>query len=329
MGDIIINGVVLFLSIALLIRGGLYAVRSTSAIAAVFGVSAFALSFILMSLATTLPDFAVAVNAALNKNTDIILGSIFGANIIDLTLILGLVAVISGRIKLQGYDIFSATRITNLLLISFPLLLILDGVLTRLDGILLIAAFVLGAAWLLMIQRRNKIFSTQVLPTRNKNHSVKFFIQYVFLFIFGAALLIFASYFIVISATNLSIILHLPEIIIGLFLLGIGTSLPELSFGIRSATLGSGSLSVANLFGAVVLNSTLILGVASIIHPVYTTAPSVFWLSAAFLLISVLLAYSFLYTKNFLVRREGVILVFIYIIFIIVQLMRNVLAANF
>src|SRR3989338_1867116 len=112
------NSIVLFLSFILLIRGGIYASRSLSNLASILGVSAFAMSFILMALATTLPELIVAINASIVGDTGLILGNVIGTNIVNITLILGIVAVVSGRIVLLDYKTFSATRIINIAMIA-------------------------------------------------------------------------------------------------------------------------------------------------------------------------------------------------------------------
>ena len=322
------NSIVLFLSFILLIRGGIYASRSLSNLASILGVSAFAMSFILMALATTLPELIVAINASIVGDTGLVLGNVIGTNIVNITLILGIVAVVSGRIVLLDYKTFSATRIINIAMIASPLILIIDGVLSRMDGVLLILFFITGAFWLLFIQRKYKLSSVAAKLDGAGNNLIFSFIRHSGVFTLGVALLLFSAYFIVASAKEISLTLGIPEILIGIFVVGIGTSLPELSFGLRSAVRGVGAMSVGNLFGALVLNSTLILGIAAIIRPVRTQAPNVFWMGAAFMVFSVLLAYSFLRTRKFLTRNEGIVLIFVYVLFVAAQVVQNTISIH-
>lgn len=323
--ELLIVTILLFIfGIFVLLKSSVFAAKYLEQIARFLGISEFSASFILMAFATTLPEFAIGINSALSGSPEISLGNILGGNIVTLSLILGIVATIAGNIKLNDHGIFTAHRIFTLSLTIAPVALLLDGMLSRIDGAILVCLFFAHIAVLVKLKDRfrgGKTFnhsSASSIPLllwgiRKTFKSLTFFTIAVVFLIGG-------SYIVVYSAHNLSLVIGLPEILIGIFILGIGTSLPELTFGVRTAVSGHGNMSVGNLFGAAVLNSTLILGSVAIISPIYITLPKVVWVGSIFMVLTMFIAFHFLKSKDFLVRREGIFLLFIYIVFLLVQI---------
>ncbi|MDX1535176.1 MAG: sodium:calcium antiporter [Candidatus Spechtbacterales bacterium] len=344
MEQIIFNTIFLIFSIYLLIRSGVHVVRSLSVIARFFNASEFTISFILMAFATSLPELAVGVNSALTDSPNISLGNILGTNIVNITLILGLIGIIAGKISVEDESKFDSTRIFSFLLVMSPVLLMFDGVLSRIDGVILLALFAWNMERLFEIRERLKEAKiVQKILSRNKEidpkHSleeevedveeavvsVREFFRASSIFILSTSLLVAASYAVVYSAKNLSFIFGVPEILIGLLVVGIGTSLPELVFGLQSANNGNGGMSLGNIFGSSVVNSTLILGVTSIIRPIVMQDSAIFWISAIFMGGTLILAHYMFRTKNFLVRKEAVVLVFAYVVFLITQIIIGII----
>jgi cation:H+ antiporter len=303
-----------------------YAMRSLRYLARFFGVSGFTISFILMSLVTTIPELTVGITSAISGNPQISLGNAMGTNIVNLTFILGIVALVAGRTVMDDYQRFSSNRLFNFFLIMSPVILLLDGRLSRIDGAILLLFFM----WSLlnMLEFRKKMRSvmfrgfsrtTIARAFRGVFESTRAFFRNLGVFILSAGALIIASYYFTIGARNTAESFGLSEILIGIFIVGLGTSMPELVFGVRAARAGQGGMSLGNLFGASIINSTLILGTTAIIVPVNIGDIVTFWIGVFFMAVSVLMAYYLLRSKVFLTRSEGLTLLLLYIIFIIVQ----------
>ena len=321
-----------FLNLGLMIAGllvlvysGVYVVHSLSALARFLGISEYTISFILLAIATTLPELSVGVSAAVSGDPDLSLGNVLGTNIVNITLILGLVAVISGKVELADYEDFRKTRFSIFLLVLSPVILLIDGALSRMDGIILLFLFLWNIYRTLSLgvkygRRTPGLFEGGAAGVagklwKNRRRPLRRF----FIFTLSVAALVASSYLVVYSASNLSLVLGLPEILIGILIVALGTSLPELSLGIRSAVEGKGSVPFGNLLGALVMNSTLVLGVTAVISPIGVVESSIFWISALFMAASVLLVFYFLRARHFLVRREGIALIFVYTAFLIMQ----------
>ena len=312
---------------ALIILGSsTYVVRSLTQLAHFFGLSGFTISFILMAFATSIPELIIGINAAISGSPEISLGNILGTNIVNLTLVLGLVALISGRIVMDDYQRFSTNRLFNFFLVMSPVVLLLDGYLSRIDAVILLAFFGWSLAHMLEFRKhiKGKTFrgfwkTTVANAIKGVLISTKSFFKNLFVFVAGIAALTVASHYFIIGAKNISISFGLSEILIGVFVVGLGTSLPELAFGIKAAKSKQGGMSLGNIFGSSVVNSTLILGITALIAPITISDTSVFWVSVIFMGFTMLLAYYLLRSKDFLIRTEGLVLILIYAIFIVVQ----------
>jgi cation:H+ antiporter len=274
-------------------------------------VSEFVAAFILMATATTLPELFVGISSALNNNTALALGTVLGSNIANLTLIIGLPILLVKGIKIKREGI-KKDALYMLLIMAFPLVLMWIGrSISRIDGILLIGVFVLHS-WRML--RNRKKFRKKV----KNNIGRKEIVLTVFLFIVCVAVLFLSSKFVVKYATMLSIDLFLPPIMIGLFLVAIGTSLPELVFGTGAALKGHSEMSVGNVLGANIANSSLILGVVALITPI-TGQFLLFFISAIFMMMAGFLFVTFIESEKKLDWMEGVSLLLLYVFFIVVQ----------
>ncbi|MDP3015259.1 MAG: sodium:calcium antiporter [bacterium] len=335
--ELAFNFLLIAVGMFILIRSGVYIVRSLVGIAHFLKVSEFTLSFILMAFATTLPEFAIGVNAAFRKESLISLGNILGANILTIGLVLGLVALISGRLIIhhqpKGTIIFHHW-FTFLLGIS-PLILLIDLKLSRFDGLILIALFFANllrlfhlkeifnhgkSFWLSHFHPHGDIISAGVHPNRLIFQEWKSFLKNLFIFLAAAGFLLFSAYLIIEGAKNISVKIGMSQFLVGALIIALGTTLPELSFGIRAALLKKGELSLGNLFGATAFNSTWILGVVALISPIEISEPSAFLIAAVFMILALFLANFFLQTRGAISRKEGLVLVGISILFIITQI---------
>jgi cation:H+ antiporter len=149
--------------------------------------------------------------------------------------------------------------------------------------------------------------------------NVKQLVNNTGLFLFSLALLFISAEFVVRYATNLSIDLALPPILIGLFLVAVGTSLPELVFGARAVMTKHEEMALGDIIGAVVVNSTIVLGVAALIFPLTTTHLMLFFTSAAFMLLVAFLFTTFVETESRITVKEGISLILLYAFFIFLE----------
>jgi len=281
-----------------------------------FGITAFVLAF-----ATSLPEFIVGVTASIHGDSQLVLGNVIGSNIANLSIVLGGAAFISGAVK--ATDEFLKREVFHTFLAgSLPLLLLLDQELSRVDGLILLAVY--GFYNYTVLHEKRK----QLVKGHMEHGGVPLWRRFWYrisdqkteqsfgiLFI-AVAVVIFSADVLVRVAEQLALFFDLPILLIGLFIVALGTSLPELSFEIAAIAKKQANMAFGNILGSVVANSTLVLAVATFISPIKLDGGLRVYLLAtlAFILIFFLF-WLFVRTEKKLDRWEGVVLVMVYLLF--------------
>jgi len=309
---LITNLIYFLIACIILIISGIYLVRSLTKISKFLGISEFSAAFIIMAFATSIPELFVGISAARAGNPALSFGNVIGANILDLTLITGLIILSAKNIKFKtkkiGADIY-------FMLISIILLIALYSIgqsLSRIDGVILLAVFSLHTYQIL---RKRKKYSKKKIEN-NKTNISRFY--WLLIFLLALVGLFISSNFVVKYASGLALDLKLPEILIGLFLLSFATTLPELVFGVSASKLRHKEMAIGDQIGTVVANSTLILGIVAIIKPIQAEFMP-FIISAIFMFVSAFIFYTFVKSGNQLEKHEGISLILIYVLFIIFE----------
>jgi len=308
-----INLALFVLSCLILILSGSSLVKSLSKIASFLSLSEFVAGFIIMAIATSLPELFVGITSALAKNTALALGTVIGSNIANLTLVAGIPILLARGIKIRSVK--TKTDAMYLVFISIvPLTLMLIGQqINRIDGVILIAVFLIYAR---RIYLQRKIFKKEYEENKTKRLKIVFS---TLLFIISLAFLFLSAKFVVQYATAISLDLALPPILVGIFLIAIGTSLPELVFSSQAAVKGHSEMVLGNLIGSNIANITLILGVTSLIYPISSDF-LLFATAGTYMLVTTFLFATFLDSSDKLNIKEGISLILLYIFFIIVEL---------
>ena len=309
----LLTNLIYFLASAfVLIISGIFLVKSLTKISRYLGISEFSAAFIIMAFATSIPELFIGVSSALNGDPSLSLGNIVGANILDLTIITGIIIISAGKIRLKPKKIHDGLNLMFISIILVIVLFTIGGELSKIDGIILISIFFIHTY---QIFKKRKKYSKRKIEDGKGGLN-----RFYWLLIFMLALigLFISSNFVVNSASGLAIDLGLPKILIGLLLISIATTLPELIFGISASNLRHKSMAIGDQVGTVVVNSTLILGIVAIIHPI-TAEFKTFIISAVFMLISAFIFYTFVKTGNKLEKIEGISLILIYVLFVIFE----------
>ncbi len=295
---------------AVLVKSADIAIKALVFFSNYLKLSKFVIAFILAGIATSFPEILVSISSGIHKCSTLALGNILGSNIADITLILGLTIILVKGLKTEA-KVIQTNIFYTLLLVIYPIILLLDGTLSRTDGLALIGIFLI---YLLILFRQKEKFTQTYETVRRKK-----LLENILLFVVGMILLVLSADTIVKISNILAVRLNTHLIIIGLFLIAVGTSLPELAFGLRAAKLQSKEMVLGNVLGSLVVNSTLALGITSIISPIVIQNPPTFLTSACFMLVGLALFAIFSRTQRNLTKKEGVILLFFYITFVIVQ----------
>ena len=309
-----INFVLFIISAVFLVLSGAYLVKSLFKISKLLKITEFAATFILISVATSFPELFVGISSALTGQTALALGNILGANLINLTLIMGILLLLGKGIKTKHTQL-RETAYPLAGIVALPLVLFFFGnTLSRADGFLLLFVF-FAYSYYLIKSSKKYVKGYKIDKKRLKGINI---ILTTFIFVLSLAVLIVSAYFVIRYASLISIGLQLPQIFVGLFLISLGTTLPELAFGVRAVLSGHKSMGIGNLLGTVIVNSTLVLGVTALITPI-TANIFLFFAAGIFLLFSVFLFVYFVIYKEKLSSTEGMTLILIYVLFVIVQ----------
>ncbi len=303
-----VNLIVLVVAVIALIKSADVVVKTLTRLAIYFKLSEFVIGFIVLAIATSIPELFVAIASATAKIPALALGDVLGANIVNLTLIVGVILIISKSIKVKS-EIAKKDILYMIILVILPLVLMLDKVLSRIDGVVLITVFGL---YLFRILNQGKSFRKVIDHTSKKEA-----IADAVLLVLAIAVLLVAVRTIVQFASLLATEAGIPPFLIGVLMLAIGTSLPELSSAVMATVSHLQDMAIGDIFGSVVVNSTLVLGIAALIHPI-TTEFTLLLISAIFMIFSLLFVAYLTRVKDEIGWRAGVFLIILYILFIMI-----------
>ncbi len=253
--------------IAVLVAGAELLVRGASAIAARLGVAPVVIGLTVVALGTSAPELAIGVRAAAGGDTELAFGNVIGSNIANVLLILGSAAVISSlavaqRIVRLDVPIVLALSVTVLVLAA-------DGTVGRIDGVLLLVALVGYLAWLTRTARHETPdvlaeYDDVVHDVESATADRPLAVQGV-LILAGLAGLVIGGELLVDGAVEVAAELGVSDLVIGLTVVAIGTSLPELATSVLAALRGQRDMAVGNVIGSNVLNLTAVLGTTSLV----------------------------------------------------------------
>jgi len=278
----------------LLFIGGEGLVRGSVAIAERLGISKLLIGLVIVGFGTSTPELLVSVNAALDGAPEIALGNVVGSNIANVLLIVGIAAVIAPIANWERTAVREAVIASLVTLAAFAL--VQGAVITRLEGgaMLVVLAGYLGASyWLERRDRKAKAFQHQTDELKDIPLTRPWLAPV--LAIGGIAALVLGADLLVEGAVNIARDFGVPDAVIGLSLVAIGTSLPELATAVVAAVRRHSDVVLGNVIGSNIFNILAILGVTVLIHPIevatrFRQIDTPVMLGAALLLLTLLFA---------------------------------------
>lgn len=298
-----------------LVKAGTILVRVLTVMSRYFRLTEYVFAFILMTFATTMPELFVGITASISGLPTISLGNIIGSNLVNLTFILGVVAIVAKGLKIES-QIAKRDAWIIFFIALLPLLLLFDKQISRGEGVLLMIVFV----WYIYhILRQKEAFTRRMDAMKHDIKAFKKLLKNVLYFLIAIAVLLLAAWGVVETAKLIAGELYVSLALVGIILVAIGTSLPELVFGVRAVIARHEGLSLGNLVGSVVVNSTFILGLVAVIKPIQIESFNVIFTGGAFMIIAILLANFFIATKDKISWKEGVFLIAFYVLFLVAE----------
>jgi cation:H+ antiporter len=318
-----LNAIRLVAGVVILFVGAELLVRGSASLARAFGVKALVIGLTVVAYGTSAPELAVSTEAALNNAQPVVLGNVIGACVANISLVLGLAAliappVVDGRIIRREVPILMGS------VIVVPVFL-RDGEISRLEGGILVACAILFTIITLFVASRDHISDEDAevvhaaedagVSYGGRGHAKSSRLVAIVLSAIGMALLVYGSQMFVVGARGVAAYYAMSDRILGLTIIAIGTSLPELIGTISAALRGHGSLAVGSVIGSNLLNVFLVLGVVAYLRPI-RVGERMHPVDLIGLVAITLLAVLFLRGSRRMSRWEGAILVLAYAGFI-------------
>jgi cation:H+ antiporter len=325
--------IVFIISFFMLFWSGSRLVKYMMEISKYLGWREFVVAFFVMAFAGALPNLFIGINSALHGIPELSFGEIVGGNVVDMTLAVALAILIGGSNLPTKSKMVQTSTIFTAVIAVLPLALIIDGDLSRIDGLILLFAFIVYIFWLFSKEERfRRVYKmngrqekTRFLDfLRNKKElksldRFKFFLRNLTKVSFALILLIISSWGIVQSARIFSDTLGISIPVIGILIVGLGNALPETYFAIISALKGRTWLILGNLMGSVIVGATLVLGIVVLIAPINDIDFSPFAIARIFLIISAVFFLIVVRTDEKITKKEGLLLLVIYILFLLAE----------
>lgn len=291
-----------------LVKGADIFVDNASGIASKLGVSSLIVGLTIVAFGTSMPELAVSVTAALENANEIAVGNVVGSNIFNLLIVAGLSAciyplIVNKTIMKRDWPLSTIAAV-------ILMVLLLDNHISFLEGLILLVCF--GIMLFVQIKNTDKADEKSVKDQRS-------FPKLILFLILGIAGIVIGGQLAVDGATSLARILGLSETLIGLTIVAIGTSLPELVTSLVAAKKNENEIAMGNVIGSNLFNIFCILGISSVLNPI-TVA------STAFIDVLILAIVSFFFwilcKRHSLDKKMGLIMVVTYIIYMVYIIMR-------
>ncbi len=295
-----------------LIKGADFLVEGASNIAKKFNIPEIIIALTIVSIGTSMPELFVSLTSGIDGLSDVSIGNVVGSNIANLLLILGISAIIR-PIAVKKETKFIEIPVCLITTLIFWTFCNLGGNITRLDGIVFVALFLLFIVYTIIIAiKHNQVYSKEKREPIDKISLFKDIIDIGL----GIIALKIGAELTVDNAINISRILNISEKVISVTVLAVGTSLPELFTSVSAAIKGKSDIAIGNIVGSNIFNILLILGVTAIINPL--TYNMSFNKDLTLLIIStvLLMIFPFIPKKDEMTRGNGVIYLILYFVYI-------------
>ncbi len=272
-------------AMGVLIWGADVLINQSERIALQFNIPEFIIGATLIALGTSLPEMAASITASYNGRSQIAIANVIGSNILNITLVLATVFIIAKKIN-PNRDFFAKDSTWALMPVLVFILMILDGVISRFDAILLL--LLMGAYLMFLLQDAKSLLADEVDIDEKEAFSWAKIVPMLFL---GLILVIIGAHFTIESASSIAKSFGVSEWVIGIIMVSLGTSLPELTVSITAALKGKVDMAIGNIIGSNMANTTVVLGAAALVKPMAINANDYIFDIATMLVATLILVF--------------------------------------
>jgi cation:H+ antiporter len=276
------------------------------------GLSDFVIGLLIISITASVPEFVSAITGLFAGDEGIVFGTILGSNLTGITLVSGVLALVGRKLKIVN-KILAKREVPLFFMIMLPFVLGADGSLSRFDGAILVLFYIIYAVKIWKRERETGHV--------RKSVQFKFLWKNMLIFLLALAALFLSPRWLVFSSITISEMLNIPTYIMAILVLGIASSLPDMLVGIRSLLEGEVGFGLGNTLGSLVVKSLLFLGIFALIRPLPVDFNVIGF--AIFTTIFCLGIIMYISEKKEMNWRHGLLLLLIYITYISVELVRE------
>lgn len=315
--------ILLLLGFVLLIKGADYFVDGSSKIASALHISPLLIGLTIVAFGTSSPEATVSIVAALEGSADVAIGNIVGSNILNITLVIGLTTLLN-PLKVENETV--RKEIPFVLLASTVLLIIISDItlqsmsgnfITRSDGFILLLFLAIFLYYIIEVARGNR----DKIKEENLEQEAPSWGKNIMITVGGLAAIIFGGDLVVDNATDIAFSFGMSETLVGLTIVAIGTSLPELITSITAAIKKQSEMALGNIVGSNIFNILFVLGATSVITPL--AVDSKIFIDVIIMIVITVILLIFSRTGFRIGKREGVFLAVAYILYMVFIIIRN------
>ncbi len=300
---------VFIFSLFLVIKGATLATKYSVKLAENFHLSKYIIGFIVVAFVSILPETFISINSAIAGVPEFGLGTLFGSNVADLTLVFAILIIYSGHgIKIESKILKNIKLYPFFLLL--PLVFGLNSHYSRIEGVALI---ITGALFYYLVFKND----TEVSPALH-NGDGKY--KNLFFLVFAMILLLAGSYFTVYSATALANLLNISPILIGMLVVSLGATIPELFYSLKSVKRKDDGLAIGDILGTVLADATIVVGVLAVINP-FSFPVKIIYITGVFMLSASLVLLRFMHSGRVISKKEGYMLLAFWAVYAVIEFM--------
>lgn len=298
-----VNFILFLASLLTVVKSANLSIRYSSRLTESMQISAHVVGFLLVAGISILPETFIAISSAFQGIPSFGLSTLFGSNVADLTIVFAIVTFFAARtVKVQSKllrgDLF------YILVMSAPIFFGLNGYYSRIEGVLLILIGIL-------------FYSSLIKNARHEMSHVRarFSFLNLFLVIVSIGLLLFSAHFTVTFGVELAHALGIHPTLIGMFVVGLGTTLPELFFSINAVRNNHADLALGDILGTVMTDATIVVGLVAVLRP-FSFEPRLIYITGLFMLSAVFFLFDFMKSDKVLSKKEGLFLALFYFCYV-------------
>lgn len=311
--------ILLIIGLLILIKAASIFVDGCSNVAKALKIPSIIVGLTIVALGTSTPEAVVSINASLKGMNDMALGNVIGSSICNLLLVLGcsgLAGTIIAKKKVMTRDykyMMFSSMILFVIILSFYITNQTSGIITRTSGLLLLG-FLILYFYVLMVDAINNAHHKE----DEQDHKIK--IKDIIYIILGLAGVVIAGDLVVDNAVEIANFLNISERVIGLTIIAIGTSLPELVTSVIASKKNEDDIAIGNVVGSNILNVLFILGASSVISPIEFEISA--FIDAIVMMFAIIIVYLILKKDRKIEKKDSIVLLLFYIIYMIFILVR-------